>query len=118
MFKKLFCLLALVCCAGMLDAKKYIPIVLLHGILSDSYFMKPIEEHIRTYMGDESEVHICNINLGGELTSISNMHDQVDYLHSIVANDPELQDGFNIIAHSQGGDMRWYRYGTIIPSER
>lgn len=91
----------------ILFAEKYIPIVLVHGVMSDAYAMKPAEEHIRKYMGDD--VYIKSIDLGcGTFCSFQNLHTQVEYFKKEVENDPHLKDGFNIIAHSQGGLVSRY----------
>jgi palmitoyl-protein thioesterase len=85
---------------------KNLPIVLLHGILSDKYAMIPAEEHIREYMPG---VYIKNINLGeGRLTSLYNMHDQVQLLKEAMENDEQLKDGCIMIGHSQGGLVARY----------
>jgi len=85
---------------------KNLPIVLLHGILSDKYAMVPAEKHIQEYMPN---VYIKNINLGeGALTSLYNMHDQVQWLKHEMENDEHLKDGCILIGHSQGGLIARY----------
>jgi Predicted acetyltransferases and hydrolases with the alpha/beta hydrolase fold len=81
---------------------EYTPIVLVHGILSDAYGMEPTVQYIRKYMGND--VHITNVELGlGELTSFTPMAHQLEYLRQAIQSDPKLKNGFNLIAHSQGG---------------
>ncbi len=87
--------------------KKYVPIVLVHGIMSDDYGMAPTEHYIRKHMG--KDVYIKNIELGlGELTSLTNVYHQAEYLRAAIQSDPKLKDGFNFIAHSQGGLVSRY----------
>ncbi len=83
------------------------PIVLIHGILSDSRIMLPTERYIRKYMGND--VYVKNVNLGrGKLTSLLTLHTQAEYFRHAVQNDPCLQEGFHCIAHSQGGLVARY----------
>lgn len=85
---------------------KNLPIVLIHGILSDEYAMVPAKEHIQEYLPD---VYVKNIRLGeGRITSLFNMHDQVEWLKQEMEADEQLQDGCIIIAHSQGGLVARY----------
>jgi len=108
-YKKL-CAIWLVSCSIIFAAnepsKKYVPIVLVHGIMSDKHGMVPAEYHIRKYMGD---VYIKNVQIGqGKSTSLLNMYLQGEDLRHAIQSDPNLQDGFNIIAHSQGGLLARY----------
>src|SRR5260221_1949836 len=83
-----------------------LPIVLIHGILSDKCAMIPAEEQIRQYMPD---VYIKNISLGeGKITSLCNMHNQVEWLKEELQADEHLKDGCIIIGHSQGGLIARY----------
>jgi palmitoyl-protein thioesterase len=85
---------------------KNLPIVLVHGILSDEHSMIPAQELINKYLPD---VYVKKIRLGtGALTSLFNMHDQVCYLRKEMEADTNLQDGCIIIAHSQGGLVARY----------
>ena len=88
-------------------AYKYIPIVLVHGVLSDDHGMRPTEHYISKYMGDD--VYVKNIQLGsGHLTSLSNMYHQVEHLRTVIQSDAQLKDGFNFVVHSQGGLVSRY----------
>lgn len=99
--------------ASTTDTVKDVPIVLVHGILSDAYGMKPTEEYIQKYFPGR---YVKSVNIGsGILTSFCNMYDQVNYLTAEIQDDPHLANGFIIIAHSQGGLVSRYfiqRYNT------
>lgn len=85
---------------------KNLPIVLVHGILSDKYAMAPTEEYIKKYMPD---VYVKSISIGlGKATSFFNMYDQAEWLKEDLEADPNLKDGCIIIAHSQGGLVTRY----------
>lgn len=87
--------------------KKYVPIVLVHGVISDKYGMEPTEQYIRKYMGDD--VYIKNVNVGiGKLTSLVNAYHQGEHLRREIQADPHLKDGFNFVVHSQGGLISRY----------
>lgn len=89
------------------SALAYVPIVLVHGVLSDDYGMAPTEHYIRKHMGED--VYIKNVQLGlGEISSLTSIYHQAEYLRDAIINDPMLKDGFNIIAHSQGGLVARY----------
>lgn len=107
MQKKLFFAFISLATLLSLTAHNYVPIVLVHGVLSDDHGMKPTEEYIRKYMGDE--VYIKNIQLGfGEATSLTNVYYQAEYLREAIQSDPKLKDGFNFVVHSQGGLVSRY----------
>jgi len=85
---------------------KNLPIVLVHGILSDKYAMLPTKKYIQKYLPG---VYVKSIKLGkGKITSLSNMHDQVKWLKQEMESDPRLQDGCIMIGHSQGGLVARY----------
>jgi palmitoyl-protein thioesterase len=79
------------------------PVVLLHGIASDSGEMDDVE----TWLRDRIKVTapIYKIEIGNGVMSSINlpMQTQVKYLCNIIYSIKELQDGFNIIGISQGG---------------
>lgn len=81
--------------------KQPLPIVLVHGIMSDDHAMKPTEKYIQKYLPN---TYVKSVKLGaGMLTSFCNMRQQVEWLRKEIQKDPHLKNGFNIIAHSQGG---------------
>ena len=87
--------------------RKYVPIVLVHGIMADEYSMLPAEDNIRKYMGDE--VYIKSVQIGeGRITSLTNAYHQGEDLRRAIQSDPNLKNGFNVIAHSQGGLIARY----------
>lgn len=79
----------------------YTPIVLVHGIMSDAYEMKPTITYIQKYLPG---AYVKSVQLGsGMLTSLGNMGQQVEWLKKEIQADPHLTNGFNMIGHSQGG---------------
>ena len=90
------------------EAKKsYVPIVLVHGVMSDDYGMAPTEHYIKKHMGED--VYIKNVQLGlGEITSLTNVYHQAEHLRAAIQGDPKLKDGFNFVVHSQGGLVSRY----------
>ncbi len=93
--------------AAHLFAQQYTPIVLVHGLTSDDKAMHPTIDYIRKYMGDD--VYVTSLEVGnGELTSFSNAHTQIEHLKDEICADPHLKNGFNIVAHSQGGLLSRY----------
>lgn len=85
----------------------HLPIVLVSGIKSDYVNMEPTAELIRTYLPD---TYIKCIDIGlGKITSFWNLYDQGEWFAHEIYDDYNLRDGFNIIAHSQGGlTARYY----------
>lgn len=88
-------------------AKEHVPIVLVHGVMSDDLGMAPTEHYIRKHMGDE--VYVKNIELGfGKVTSLANVFHQAQHLRRDIQADPKLKNGFNFVVHSQGGLVSRY----------
>ena len=80
---------------------RYLPVVVVHGILGDEHSMEPTIAYIEKYMPG---TYVRNANIGsGFTTSFWNMFSQLGWLVSEIKNDPALANGFNMIAHSQGG---------------
>ena len=85
---------------------KNLPIVLVHGLFSNAAAMAPAAQHIEKYLPG---TYVKNIHLGeGRITSLFNMHDQVQWLKEEMEADEQLQGGCIIIAHSQGGLVARY----------
>jgi palmitoyl-protein thioesterase len=85
---------------------KNLPIVLVHGILSDKHAMLPAKKNIKKYLPG---VYVKSINLGeGKITSLFNMHDQVNWLKQELEADEQLRNGCIMIGHSQGGLVARY----------
>lgn len=88
------------------EDRKHLPVVLVHGIFSDTDDMRPIEAMIEKYMPG---TYVKNVQIGlGKITSFWNMYTQGEWLSAEIQSDPELANGFNIIAHSQGGLVARY----------
>ena len=92
---------------------KNLPVVLVHGILSDKCAMVPAKKQIENFLPD---TYVKSVTLGeGKITSVFNMYDQVNWLKNELEADEQLQDGCIIIAHSQGGLVARYfieKYNT------
>lgn len=85
---------------------KNLPIVLVHGILSDEHAMVPTKKLIKKHLPD---VYVKSVVLGsGKISSFFNMHDQVTWLKKELEEDSNLQNGCIIIGHSQGGLVARY----------
>lgn len=98
--KKILSLLSFFLATAKIGAQP-LPVVLIHGILSDKYAMGPVVDYINKYMPG---TYIKNVEIGsGKSTSFVNMFDQVKWLSEILQSDPNLAEGCNIVAHSQGG---------------
>ncbi len=84
-----------------------LPIVLVHGAVSTEKDMEPTIYFIRKYMGDD--VYIKNIvPPHGFISSNSNIYTLIESMRDQVINDPKLQNGFNVIGHSQGALVARY----------
>ena len=87
--------------------QQYVPIVLVHGAFASDYDMQPTEQYIRKYMGNN--VYIKNIRPPmGAVSSVGNIYSLIEHMRKQIENDPILQNGFNIVAHSQGGLVARY----------
>lgn len=87
-------------------AGKNLPIVLVHGILSNEYAMIPTKKLIEKYLPN---AYVKSVTLGaGKITSLFNMHNQVEWLKKELQEDENLQQGCIIIGHSQGGLVARY----------
>ncbi len=106
--KKNSALLFLLLVFGFSMHTKHRPIVLVHGVLSDKYGMKPIEHYIQKYLGKDVYIKSIALGSGSIFASFSNMYDQVTFMKKEIDNDPQLQNGFDIIAHSQSGLVARY----------
>lgn len=97
-------LITLINCTNTIT--KNLPIVLVHGIVADQYTMLPTKKLIKKYLPD---VYVKSVKLGeGKITSLCNMHNQVQWLKEELQADEHLKDGCIIIAHSQGGLVARY----------
>lgn len=77
-----------------------IPIVLLHGVASDSENTQELAD----WLGNTFKRPVFNIELGNGIdTSLTPMTFQLDLLCNIIYDTPELTDGFDFIGMSQGG---------------
>lgn len=106
-FKKFAALFLLLGILNITAAQKIRPIVLVHGITSVPEDMDPTIKYIRKHIGDD--VYVKSVQVGaGKSSSFKNMKKQGTWMWEEIINDPNLQDGFNIIAHSQGGLVARY----------
>lgn len=104
--KKLFQFLTIGALAISASCLARRPIVLVHGILADAQSMQPTEEYIKKYLPG---TYVKSVEIGnGEVTSFWSMHRQVKYLVKELQSDPKLKNGFDMIAHSQGGLVSRY----------
>lgn len=85
---------------------KNLPIVLVHGIMSDKYSMRPTKQYIQKYLPCAQTKSITTGD--GKFTSLYKMHDQVERLKQEMEKDKRLQDGCIMIGHSQGGLVARY----------
>ena len=90
--------------AGVVALKlkpRILPVVLIHGVLSSAIYFEEAADWVHT-LGDN--VYVRCIEVGnGEVDSITRtMEWQLARLAEELQSDPNLRNGFNIIAHSQG----------------
>jgi palmitoyl-protein thioesterase len=77
-----------------------IPIVLLHGVVSDA----ANTQDLANWIGTTFNRKVLNIELGNGIdTSLTPMEAQLDLLCNIIYDLPELKSGFDFIGMSQGG---------------
>lgn len=79
----------------------YIPIVVLHGILSSKQNMEPFSK----WLENSFNAKLFNIEIGnGKKTSLfTSMNNQLNELCETIYTIPELKNGFHFIGMSQGG---------------
>jgi len=76
------------------------PIVVMHGILSNSKEMRPVKDFIDQYLPG---TYVKLMEIGdGSWTSLENLQKQVDEFIVKVKADSRLSQGFHLICHSQG----------------
>lgn len=76
------------------------PIVLLHGVASDSENTQELAD----WLSSTFNRPVFNIELGNGIdTSLTPMSFQLDLLCNVIYDTPELKDGFDFIGMSQGG---------------
>eukprot|EP00767_Chilomastix_cuspidata_P003243 gnl/Chilomastix_cuspidata/336.p1 GENE.gnl/Chilomastix_cuspidata/336~~gnl/Chilomastix_cuspidata/336.p1 ORF type:complete len:298 (+),score=62.48 gnl/Chilomastix_cuspidata/336:89-982(+) len=80
----------------------YTPVVVLHGINSDAETWNYYADWLAELFPG---MYTVSMEVGnGKWDSIFyNFNDYVDLLAENIKNDPNLADGFNLVAHSQGG---------------
>ncbi len=107
-FKKLFIyLITLLQLSAYAQVNESIlPIVLISGLNADYTDMQPTQDYINKYLPG-TYVKKADIGLG-KITSFWNMYDQAAWLAQELYEDPQLRNGCNIIAHSQGGLVARY----------
>lgn len=87
--------------------KKYLPVILVSGIAADDNGMNPLIEMIKQNISPDMYVKHYIIGTG-KISSFKPVKSQAKELAQDIFNDPELRDGFNILAHSQGGLLARY----------
>lgn len=78
-----------------------LPIVLMHGILSDVNKVTPVADWLRNNTG--TSVIVVEIGNGKQDSIRMTMTEQRDMFCNIIYSIPELETGFNLIGISQGG---------------
>ena len=103
-FSRMLALVAviLVVVSSTSAAKSYRPVVLMHGLGSSASYMDSLASWIRN---DFPGIYVRSAEVGdGPLDSyIIEVNKQVEMLAAELASDPNLQHGFDLIGHSQGG---------------
>jgi len=96
-------LVAFVLCNNIAVASKWRPVVLMHGLLDQAN--GGIINAAKWIQQDFPGIYVTSIEIGdGRLDSlIMGMNDQVDAFAQAIQSDVKLQNGFNLIGHSQGG---------------
>ena len=98
--------IAMFALVAVANVQAHLPIVLVHGVLADKYAMQPTIKYIKKHMPG---TYVRNVIIGeGRLASFANMYDQARWLAEEVQGDAKLKNGFNLIAHSQGGLVARY----------
>jgi len=95
--------LLFVCIAiSVVEAARYRPVVLMHGLGADASTMETIGDWIRY---DYPGIYILNVEIGngGKDSLEMNINHQIDLFAQAVQSDIHLKDGFNLIGWSQGG---------------
>jgi len=95
-------LLLVLLCGYCCCAAKWRPVVLMHGLLSSPGALSATQRWIED---DFPGIYVLNMQIGnGKMDSMTTeMNTQVATFAKKVRDDPNLQAGFNIIGHSQGG---------------
>jgi len=90
-----------------METNKYLPVILVSGISADINGMQPLIDLIKKHTSPD--VYVKHPIIGqGKITSFTNTKDQAKALAKYIFNDPELRNGFNLVAHSQGGLLARY----------
>ena len=92
---------------AMEQNKKHLPIILVSGICADVNGMDPLIALIKKHVSPNVYVKHPIIGLG-KISSFTNVKEQAKELAQDIFNDPELRNGFNLVAHSQGGLLARY----------
>lgn len=82
-----------------IEATKYNPVVIVHGVLSNAKNLEPVVEMINEAHHD---TYVKNVEVGADLKSLRNLNEQTALLYSILKSDEKLKDGFHLLCHSQG----------------
>eukprot|EP00792_Barthelona_sp_PAP020_P005221 TRINITY_DN2556_c0_g1_i1.p1 TRINITY_DN2556_c0_g1~~TRINITY_DN2556_c0_g1_i1.p1 ORF type:complete len:319 (+),score=81.87 TRINITY_DN2556_c0_g1_i1:103-1059(+) len=98
------------------------PLVLIHGILADKEVWNPVLKHIKKKM-PKSRVICIEIGNGYRDSLEMPLMEQLTIFAQIVREHPSLQNGFDILSHSQGGILargyiQFYSFLDVYPKVR
>lgn len=82
------------------------PVVIVHGIFAHAWQYTILSDDMSDFIFNETGTrpYILRMELkNGAIYSFTPLGLQVDLFAQLIAADPHLQDGFNLVCHSQGG---------------
>eukprot|EP00792_Barthelona_sp_PAP020_P012620 TRINITY_DN7366_c0_g1_i1.p1 TRINITY_DN7366_c0_g1~~TRINITY_DN7366_c0_g1_i1.p1 ORF type:complete len:328 (-),score=89.36 TRINITY_DN7366_c0_g1_i1:40-984(-) len=88
--------------SGQTISSSSYPLLLIHGILSNESVWDPILPYIKEVLPN---TEVIKIEIGnGDIDSVTmSLEQQMTELSRIIQRNDKLKEGFNVIAHSQGG---------------
>jgi len=81
----------------------FYPLVILHGILSSSEDIQPVQDWFQNHLPSQIEVYNIEIGNGRQNSVFESMNWQLDQLCEKIYSIESLRYGFNFVAISQGG---------------
>ncbi len=79
----------------------HLPVVVASGVGAGPDGMLPLIALVKKHM--TPNVHVVHVNHQSRITSAEDMFTQGEKIAKALADDPLLANGFNVLAHSQGG---------------